>query len=344
MGQSAEISLVSRLQNADYEAGWTQTVMTESSSILSSTSPTRLLAVIVIYKRALQESPSFRTLLNAANLISGTSVNLGILIQDNTPGGQYPGDIPEGVLYEAAPNNPGLARAYNRALEIAQEDGYDWLTTLDQDTVLPADFLLRLGELFKKLQPDPAVAAIAPRVVGDGRILSPFIFWRDILPRWFDPAFIGVSEQRTYAVNSASTLRVSALSQIGGYDPMFPLDISDINLFHRLHHHGKRVFVAGDILIHHELALLKKHQRMSIERYQAALLDECAFWDLNMIPLARMERMIRLAGRACKDFLNPEELAFRRATVAELKRRIITPKKRRVEEWISWAKARSASF
>jgi GT2 family glycosyltransferase len=316
--------------------------MPESTQMHSKKSIARLLAVIVIYKRPLCESPSLRTLLDASALISETSVSLGILVRDNTPGGQDPGHIPEGVQYESAPGNPGLAQAYNRALEIAREEQYDWLITLDQDTSLPPDFLVRVGALADKFESCPMIGAIVPQVVGDGRILSPFHFVGGVLPRRFSSGFIGASEQATYAVNSAAIVRVSTVSQIGGYNPIFPLDISDINLFHQLHRFGKRVFVAGDILIHHEFAILKKRQRMNIERYQDMLFDECAFWDLNMKPLARLERMMRLAGRACKDLFNSEEVAFRKATFAELKRRLLTPRIQRVAEWTNWAKTRAS--
>jgi GT2 family glycosyltransferase len=314
--------------------------MPESTLMHYKKSITRLLAVIVIYKRPLCESPSFRTLLEASALISGTSVSLGILIWDNTPEGQDPGHIPEGIQYEAAPSNPGLAQAYNRALEIAQEEHYDWLITLDQDSSLPSDFLVRVGALADEFELCPMIGAIVPRVVGDGRIISPFHFIGGVLPRWFPSGFIGISEQATYAVNSAAIVRVSTIRQIGGYNPIFPLYVSDINLFHQLHRFGKRVFVAGDILIHHEVAILKKHQRMNIERYQEWLFEECAFWDLNMKPLARLERMVRLAGRACKELFNPEEVVFLRATIAELKRRLLTPRTQRVAEWTNRTKTR----
>jgi GT2 family glycosyltransferase len=301
-----------------------------------------LLAVVVIYKLPPRESTSFRTLLEAANQISSTTCELGILIWDNTPSGQIFDKLPERVRYEAAPDNPGLAQAYNRALEIAISEGYDWLLTLDQDTILPSDFLVRIEKLANSFESSPTVAAIVPRVMGDGRNLSPFKFIWGILPRWFASGFIGVSKDPTYAINSASTFRVAALKQIGGYDPVFPLDLSDINLFHQLHLLGKEVFVAGDILVHHELALLRKHQRMSIERYSSGLLDECAFWDLNMGRLARLERMVRLAGRVCRDFLKPGEPAFRRVTLRELKRRLVVPRALRIAEWSKWAEARSA--
>lgn len=314
-------------------------------SMISRTSPSvaRIFAVIVIYKLRPFESSTLQTLLNAARQTSLVGLELGILVWDNTPGGQYPGEIPPGVQYESRPENPGLACAYNQALEIANAEGYDWLLTLDQDSVLPLNFLVRIAELARKFRSTPTVAAIVPQVKGDGRNLSPFYFAGGIVPRWFPFGFTGIPQRATYALNSAATLRVAAVREIGGYDPMYPLDVSDINLFHRLHRSGKGIFVAGDLLISHDFSLLKKHRRMSIERYHALLLDECAFWDLNMGPLARLERMIRLAGRTCRDLATPEERAFRNLTLVELKRRLLTPRAQRIVAWKDWATARYTS-
>jgi len=303
---------------------------------------TRLFAVIVIYKMRPHESSSLRTLLEATGQAFSKGHDLGILVWDNSPGGQDPGEIPKGVRYEAASENPGLARAYNRALEIASAEGYGWMLTLDQDSVLPANFLTRIAELARSLEDEPTIGAIVPQITGDGHNLSLYQHVLGAIPRWFTYGFQGIPKRATYALNSAATLRVAALQQIGGYDPMFPLDVSDINLFHRLHRSGKRVYVAGDLLISHDFSLLKKHGRMSLNRYRALLLDECAFWDMNMNALARSERMIRLAGRVCKDVMIPENSAFRKLTLSELKRRLLTSRPRRIAAWKTWAMARCA--
>ena len=306
-------------------------------------SPIRLLAVVVLYRMRPCESSTLHTLLKAARETSRAELEMGIFIQDNTPGGQDPGELSPEIRYEAAPGNPGLAEAYNRALDIAHVEGYDWLLTLDQDTALPADFLVRIAKLARTLHSSSTIGAIVPQIMDGDRKLSPFQFVLGVVPRWFRYGFVGIPQRATYALNSAATLRVAALEQIGRYDPMFPLDISDINVFHRLHRSGQRVYFAGDICVSHNFSLLNKHGRMTLERYQALLLDECAFWDMNMGSLARLERMIRLAGRICKDLLTPKEAAFRRATIAELKRRLLTSRTRRIEEWKIWTAVRFAS-
>ena len=160
---------------------------------------------------------------------------------------------------------------------MANTDQYDWLLTLDQDSILPSNFLVRITELAGKFQSTSTIGAIVPQVKGDGRNLSPFYFALGTLPRWFSYGYTGIPARATYALNSAATIRVAALRQIGGYDPMYRLDVSDINTFHHLHRAGNNVFVAGDLLVSHDFSLLKKHRRMSVERYRAMLWDECAF-------------------------------------------------------------------
>ncbi|WP_035349666.1 glycosyltransferase family 2 protein [Edaphobacter aggregans] len=311
-------------------------------SISNSIQPeVKLLAVIVVFKIRPDASSSLLTLLAAARQAANSKLKLAVIIQDNTPGGQETGDLPEDVRYQAAPHNPGLAQAYNSALQIAEVEGYDWLLTLDQDTSVPINFLERISEIAAEQAAHPEVGAIVPKVVGDGRTLSPFRLAGGALPRWYANNFVGTASGPTYAVNSASTVRVAALRQIGGYDPFFPLDISDLNMFHKLANSGKKVFIAGDVIVHHELALLRKEERMSVERYRAGLLDECAFWDMKLGSLARLERIVRLTGRAFKDLLDPQKSQYLSVTLSEMKRRLFTSRRRRIDGWREWSNDRA---
>jgi hypothetical protein len=302
----------------------------------------KLLAVIVLFKIRPSASSSLLTLLASARQTANSKLKLAVLIQDNTPGGQETGSLPENVRYQAAPHNPGLAEAYNSALKIAEVEGYDWLLSLDQDTSLPINFLERISEIVAGQAAHPEVGAIVPLAIDNGRILSPYRLLAGALPCWYSAGSIGVAHHATYAINSAATLRISALRKVGGYDPCFPLDMSDINLCHKLYKAGIQTFVAGDLVIHHELALLDKRGRMTPERYRVGLLDECAFYDLEMGFLGRLERLIRLVGRVWKDRLEPDLLPFRTITLNEIKRRILAPRSKRITAWRAWAEARAS--
>ena len=296
-----------------------------------------LLAVVVIYKLGPDESSTLRTLLATADNLSSGELNFKVVVWDNTPGGQTIEKLPDGVLYVSAPENPGLALAYNHLLALAEAEGYEWLLTLDQDSFLPADFLKRISDLIRELGPVKQIGAIVPQVIADGRIISPFHFVFKAIPRLFPRGFVGIWKRAVYAANSGAVLRVNAIRGIGGYDPMFPLDLSDTSLFHRLHASGKRVFISGDLRMQHDFALLNKQTRMSLDRYDASLLDDCAFWDMYMGPVARFERIVRFTVRALKELFTPAMADFRRRTVLELRRRLFKTRKARIAEWRTWA-------
>ena len=281
-----------------------------------------ILAVLVVYKTIPAECTSLRSLLQAAERASGIALRVGIVVFDNTPGGQDPGKLPDRVAYRALPDNPGLALPYNEALAYAASEGFSWLLTLDQDTSLPADFLCRLEPYVRRWEREAGVAAIVPQIVDHGRVISPFRFIGGFLPRVLPAGSMGISGRFTSALNSGSLLRVSALRELGGYDPRFPLHNSDTRLYQRLDEAGKHVLLAGDIRVDHELAILQREKRMTLDRYRKLLRDECDFWDLHMGVLGRTERLIRLAGRMCKGYLKQENSAFLTVTRQEMMRRL----------------------
>jgi glycosyltransferase involved in cell wall biosynthesis len=296
-------------------------------------SPIRLLAVIVLYKLTPAKSRSLQSLLAAKEEIAGDRFHLKIFLYDNTPGGQDPDALAEGVEYEAAHANRGLASAYNRALEIATEHNFDWFLTLDQDTTLPHSFLTALAHGIDQIAAISDVAAVVPQITGEGKMLSPNYFLFDVLPRFYPKGFIGIPPRDTYAFNSASTLRVSALREIGGYDPMFWLDNSDAYLYRRLHLHRKRVYVAGDIQVDHEFALFDIKQRVSLDRYQSIVDAGCAFWDLELGTIAGLYHTASLVYRLYNHWRRGDDPEIRRITRRTLWKRIFQSRKRRIEDW-----------
>jgi glycosyltransferase involved in cell wall biosynthesis len=310
----------------------------EQSGLLPS--PIRLLAVIVLYKLTPAKSRSLQSLLAAKEEIAGDRFHLKILIYDNTPGGQDPGLLPEGVEYEAAHENRGLAVAYNRALEIATLQDFDWLLTLDQDTTLPHGFLTALAHRIDQVAAISEIAAVVPQITGEGRMLSPNYFIFDVLLRFYPKGFTGIPPRDTYAFNSASTLRVSALRDIGGYDPIFWLDQSDNYMYRRLHIRGKRVYVAGDIQVDHEFAMFDIKQRVSLDRYQNMMDALCAFWDLELGTIARLYYTASLVYRLCMHWKRGDDPEIRKITRNTLWKRILQSRKRRIADWRRSVEAR----
>ena len=307
----------------------TQSTVPDTSGEL----PICVFAVIVLYKIAPAKSVSLQTLLTARKQMPQGRCYLKMLLYDNTPGGQDPGLLPDGVNYEAATENRGLAPAYNRALEIAHTQGFDWLLTLDQDTALPPEFLSALGCAIDRVAATPQVAAIVPQITGEGRMLSPNYFRFDVLPRFFPKGFTGVSPHATYAFNSASTLRVSALFEIGGYSPLFWLDNSDAYMYRQLYLHGKHVYVAGNIQVDHEFSLFDIKQRVSLARYRNIVDAGCAFWDLELGSLAGFYHTASLVYRLYKHWKRGDDPAIVKITRQMLWKRLFQSRQRRIREW-----------
>jgi len=293
----------------------------------------KVMAVIVLYRVAPQDAPAFRSVMAAREAVSSELADVGMLLWDNSPGAGAGANLPEGVSYFADESNSGLATAYNRAVEWAELHGAEWLLTLDQDTAVPADFFVRMAGATRASTRYAGIGAIVPQIAAAGRQLSPNWFQFGAIPRWYGTGYVGVPSEPVFAFNSGAMLRVAALKQVGGYDPRFWLDDSDAMIFSKLHEHGKRVYVAGEIQVEHEFSMKDMQGRMSAGRYRNALMAETAFWDLRMNRAAGWERTLRLMVRMVKHWMRGDSMELRRITWQALLRRLFTSRRKRIGEW-----------
>jgi glycosyltransferase involved in cell wall biosynthesis len=279
-------------------------------------SPLSIVAVVVLYKIDPATCITIEGLNRAVIYAHDNDVTLTTLIVDNSP---QPSTAPvESLLnihYEAFPENLGLANAYNRGITLARRIGATWLLTLDQDTELPPHFLASMAAHARRIQDDPTTSAILPQIYAGEAPISPLYYRWTALPTWFAKGYTAIPQQAVSGINSASMLRVDSLEQAGGYAPLFWLDGSDMMIFDRLHHLGKRVFVAGDVQVQHGLSLKNLQQGASPNRYRHMLLAESAFWDMAMSPLAGMERTSRLAFRLLRQIRRGDSEALRSLTL-----------------------------
>jgi GT2 family glycosyltransferase len=258
----------------------------------------KLFVVVVLYKMRPTDSVTLNTLQASLASIQGSDHKVKILLYDNTPGGQDPGTLPVELLYTSDPKNGRLSKAYNFALDIADREGFDWLLTLDQDTKLPLDFMPKLLAAAAQVLHTDSVGAIVPIASSDGRMVSPKMITRHgTLGICFPEGYVGISSKRAHAVNSASTIRVSALKQFGGYDPNFNLWFSDIVMYNRLHRNNFRLFVAGNIHVDHEMSGFDLKTRSTPDRYEEILQTEEAFYDQEMDKVGELVVFMKLIYR-----------------------------------------------
>jgi GT2 family glycosyltransferase len=304
-----------------------------NSSCLTKT--VHIFAVIVLYQTTPDRSTSFQSLRESLRLLPTGLLDLKILLYDNTPGGQEAGQLPEGVFYKSDIRNSGLAAAYNYALALAEEAGCDWLLTLDQDTTLPNDYLVKLCSAAAFASTLDSVAAIVPCLFGGDRAMSPWV-WKNLSmrPSRVPEGYIGIPPGDVSAANSVSTVSVSALKSIGGYDPRFRLWASDLVLYKKLQNHGFKVFVAGNIHVEHEVSILDLKHRSTPGRYEEMLRADEAFYDEYMGFKGHLIWLMMILHRLIfRIWTTGGSFSHFRIALKFLMRGLFYTRKRRMESW-----------
>lgn len=298
-----------------------------------------ILAVIVLYGEHHRCSETFR-MLRAAMVREGAGNPLiRTLLYDNNPGAVAPEDVPRDVDYCAPGRNDGIAGAYNYALRMAEREHCDWLLTLDQDTTLPPDFLVRMQAAANHLRDVNEAGAVVPHLVKAGRVLSP-VQIRPWGVRYLPLEAAGFVRGEVHAFNSGSLFRVAALRQIGGFDERFWLDYQDASVYRRLSMCGRRIYIAGGMNLEHDLSLISEQRAVAPERFRNFLLAESAYCDLYRGRAAGFFLTGRLLGRLLRQQGNKKGPALRQLTRETLLRRLFQSRKERIHTWESQMKAR----
>ncbi|MGI8770600.1 MAG: glycosyltransferase [Acidobacteriaceae bacterium] len=291
----------------------------------------RILAVVVLYKQRADESPTLRALLPRLGTVAGLDIRF--VLFDNGPEPAEPTSLAAGVEYHAADRNEGLAGAYNYGLRQAVTGGYEWLLTLDQDTELPAHFLQSMRDAAEELSDDESIAAIVPHLVDAGMPVSPVrVRFARITP--IPAGFSGVPDGEARAFNSAALLRVSALQELGGFNPCFWLSFLDGWLHREFHLRGKKIFVLGSVHSEHKLSLLNYRERLSLAHFRNFLSAESAFHDLYCGRLEGVLYTARLVGRLVHQAQRKESPEILKITFSNLLHRLTTwSRQRRLARW-----------
>ncbi len=195
------------------------------------------------------------------------SAPIHVIVYDNSPEYQATApSLPLNLTYYAAPENGGLAPAYNLALRHALEQQSEWLLLLDQDTEVTASYLQELLALSASLSADESVAAVVPKLAWNGRVQSPEDHLFDQLRSQFQHRDHGVSlsasgiqSHRLVAYNSGALMRVRALDAIGGFPSDFWLDFLDHAVFHMFAARGCYIYIMQSVLAH-PLAHTNRHE------------------------------------------------------------------------------------
>ena len=130
----------------------------------------------------------------------------------------YDYHFPDFVIYMTEHKNKGIAYALNRIMEKALSDGYDWVVTMDQDSILP-DEAIHCYETH--IDYDHRLAIICPQVI-DSR--------RSYMKVRKEPD----KEYIDFCITSASCTNLEAWKSVGGFDDWLFIDLVDNDFCKRI--------------------------------------------------------------------------------------------------------------
>ena len=138
--------------------------------------------------------------------------------------------------------NQGIAKALNQLTIAAQKDGYEWILTLDQDSVSPSNII------------DEFENYTAYQNVG---MLCPVIYDRN------KGEEIKAKEGCTEideCITSGSLLNIEAWNNIGGFDENMFIDGVDFDICYRLRQSGYKILCIQSVILLHELGRIEYHR------------------------------------------------------------------------------------
>ncbi len=190
----------------------------------------RFLALIVVYGVDPFRTPAFKALL--ANEFD--QKRLRILVWDNSlqPQASIENLEQTALLYRSTPENLGLSIIYNHVIAQDLRAG-EHLLLLDQDTVLPADFLLTAETAIGK---HLDIELFLPMIRANGNWVSPISYFLGWGRYWSAPRVGRMKSSSVCAINSGMVISAGYLQgreiyderlRFYGTDTQFMLDYAD---------------------------------------------------------------------------------------------------------------------
>lgn len=190
----------------------------------------QILTIIVLYHCKLENSRTYRTLRPSST---------DLLIFDNSENKQDISHIAKNAVYVFNGGNLGLSKCYNMAAKYAEENGYDWLLFLDQDT----DFSEISISDYQKAILEGTCDMIAPLVKAGEFIMSPMNFKHNFA-RLSKKTFQGIEDVNNISIiNSGMCVSLNAFYNVGGYNENVFLDYSDHEFVRRFKKKYSSVYI-----------------------------------------------------------------------------------------------------
>lgn len=140
-------------------------------------------------------------------------------------------------------DNLGIATALNQIMTLADEKGFEWVLTLDQDSIIDADYISKLTEDIS---------------LNEAAIYCPKVWDRN------KSEFIIDSKETdgfvTKCITSGSLTNIEAWKKIGKYDEVLFIDGVDFDFCDRILQGGYRIKQRQNLILNHAIGRSETHK------------------------------------------------------------------------------------
>ena len=137
--------------------------------------------------------------------------------------------------------NLGIAKALNQLTAAAQSNGFEWILTLDQDSISPSNII----EEFQKHTNNQNTGMLCPVICdrNKGIVVEAKDGYKEI----------------DECITSGSLLNIKAWNEIGGFDESMFIDGVDFDICYRLRQAGHKIICIQSVVLLHELGHIEYH-------------------------------------------------------------------------------------
>ena len=156
--------------------------------------------------------------------------------------------FPANMTYIRENGNKGIAYALNRIIEKAESEGYEWLVTMDQDSVIPVGLIAA----FERHTESANLGIICPQVIDSRR--SYMEIKKEPKEEFID-----------FCITSASCTSISAWKNVGKFDEWLFIDLVDNDFCKRIVSSGYKILRLNDYVLDQEFGkIIPKSERTQI--------------------------------------------------------------------------------
>lgn len=159
-----------------------------------------------------------------------------IILYDNSTVDNSISSTFDNVIYMTSHTNIGIASALNKIFIKGKDLGFDWILTMDQDTIVPSNLISE----FSKYLNEKDVAIVCPQVVDKRRVYLK----TDIVD--------SESSEIDFCITSASCTNLQIWDSVGRFDDFLFIDFVDNDFCKRLKLAGKKILRCNKVVIDQE--------------------------------------------------------------------------------------------